>query len=93
MFPIDPFLLNIKVAAPEMWYLSAVAACLLGHVGATPMSAACTSATSFPWCDSSLDAASRAKMLVANLTAAEKANLLGNRASDIPRINWPAYNW
>jgi len=30
---------------------------------------------------------------VANLKTAEKASLLTNGASGVPRINWPAYNW
>lgn len=53
----------------------------------------CKSTTEFPWCDYTLSAEARAAMVVKQLTDDEKAGLLTNGASAVPRINWPAYNW
>ena len=46
-----------------------------------------------PWCDLSLSFSDRASALVSNLTITEKAGQLQNKASPIPRLDIPAYQY
>ena len=45
------------------------------------------------FCDTSLSFNTRAQSLVDSYTLKEKASISGNRASGIPRLNIPEYNW
>ncbi len=46
-----------------------------------------------PWFDTNLSVARRAEALVSQMTLEEKGKQLVNRASAIPRLGVPAYNW
>ncbi|WOL06055.1 putative beta-D-xylosidase 6 [Canna indica] len=48
---------------------------------------------SFPFCDTSLPLADRARSLVAALTLPEKIQQLCNNATAVPRLGLPAYEW
>ncbi|XXG60084.1 hypothetical protein AAC387_Pa04g2065 [Persea americana] len=47
----------------------------------------------FGFCDKSLPYDVRVKILVDSMSAAEKVQQLGNKASGVPRLGLPYYNW
>ena len=49
--------------------------------------------TSLPFCDASLDFATRARDLTSRLTLGEKICLVQTPACAVPRLSLPAYNW
>ncbi|WOL06056.1 putative beta-D-xylosidase 6 [Canna indica] len=49
--------------------------------------------SSFPFCNTSLPVAARARALVSLLTLSEKIQQLGNTAASVPRLGLPAFEW
>jgi hypothetical protein len=68
------------------------ASCVKGP-DVNPHTCASEPALSSVWCDHTCDTDTRVAALIAALRPSEKAGLLVNGASAVPRLGLPAYNW
>lgn len=76
------FFLSLLVAAPVAWAQP-------GTLPAVPLNPP----PNAPWFNTALAPQQRAEALIAQMTLEEKGRQLVNRASAIPRLGVPAYNW